>query len=145
MRAEGWPGYALAALAAVLVVLGLWSLGGIGAARAERRDGLREADLSQIAGALRCAVEAEGSVPLPATLDDLGQGVPDRCANEARLSDPVTNEPYGYERLSDTRFRVCATFERPDLMVAYDYGTDAFDPATGCMEVTATQPAREAG
>ena len=145
MRAESWPSYVLAILAVVLIAVGLWSLGGIGAAQAERRDDLREADLNQIAGALRCVVEADDGVPLPTSLDALGQDVADHCVSEIRVSDPITGEPYAYERLGETRFQVCAAFERPDLMVAYDYGTDAFDPATGCLEGTATQPARDAG
>lgn len=138
MRADGWPGWLLAGLALALVALGLAVVGGPGAGRAERRDGLRLGDLQAIQGALACARMA--GVEAPADLAGLEAAEGAGCPAPTRTADPFTGEPYGYERLSPDRVRLCAAFERADLVAWPGYGTDAFDPATGCLAATLPEP-----
>lgn len=134
MRADGWPSWLLAGLAAVLVAAGLWVSGGPAAGRAERRDQAREGDLGAIQGVLACASGAGEA--LPASLDALNGGPDGLCGPVPRRADPFTGAPYPYERLGERRYRLCAGFERPELIAPYAYSEESFDPATGCREVT---------
>ena len=137
MRAEGLSRWWLGGIALLLVALGLWAVGGPGAARAERRDEVRQEDLAAINRALACLAEA--GRPLPAALGDLdAQGT--GCVLPTRLADPYDGAPYGFERLGERSVLLCAGFERPDLVASLDYNGRAFDPATGCHDVALPAP-----
>jgi hypothetical protein len=119
--------YAISALGLVFMVIGFFIVGGPAQGRMERRDGERLEDLqllssciSDLDDAARAALPTLLSEPLP-------------CFNSTRppRRDPLSDQPYRFERLDALRFSVCATFEGlPDQ----GYGPDeGFDPKTGCL------------
>lgn len=99
---------ALAAVTGLAVVGGLIATGGPGTARLERLDERRMAELRVMARAIETWTEAGN--PLPETAD----GLPERQVG----LDPVTSEPYGYEKLGDRQFRVCAELALPGRLAA---------------------------
>ncbi|MBW4462678.1 MAG: hypothetical protein KME47_20945 [Nodosilinea sp. WJT8-NPBG4] len=95
--------FAAVATAAVglAIVAGFWVLGTPGRQREIAADRQRLQDVASIAQRLHEQYLADDdSFELPATLD----------AIELR-NDPLTNQPYEYERLSDRDFNLCATFD----------------------------------
>ncbi|PZV00235.1 MAG: hypothetical protein DCF32_17850 [Leptolyngbya sp.] len=96
---------AFAAVATVAVGLaiaaGFWVIGTPGRQREIAADRQRLQDVASIAQRLHDQYVADNdSFELPATLD----------AIELR-NDPLTNQPYEYERLGDRDFNLCATFD----------------------------------
>jgi hypothetical protein len=96
---------AFAAVATVAVGLaiaaGFWVLGTPGRQREIAADRQRLQDVAAIAQRLHERYLTDNdSFELPATLD----------AIELR-NDPLTNQPYEYERLGDRDFELCATFD----------------------------------
>ncbi|MGF1519446.1 MAG: hypothetical protein ACFCVB_16820 [Nodosilinea sp.] len=96
---------AFAAVATVAVGLaiaaGFWVLGTPGRQREIAADRQRLQDVATIAQRLHERYLTDNdSFDLPATLD----------AIELR-NDPLTNQPYEYERLGDRTFELCATFD----------------------------------
>ncbi|MGF1570844.1 MAG: hypothetical protein ACFCVD_22675 [Nodosilinea sp.] len=96
---------AFAAAATVAVVTGLvagfWVLGTPGRQRSVAADRQRLQDLGAIAQTLHQDFIAQpDAYTLPAALDaaDLG-------------TDPLTNQPYEFQRLSDQTFALCAQFD----------------------------------
>ncbi|MBW4485537.1 MAG: hypothetical protein KME14_23630 [Tildeniella torsiva UHER 1998/13D] len=95
--------FAAAATATVglAIVAGFWVLGTPGLQRDIAADQQRLQDVVAIAQRLHEQYLADDdSFELPATLD----------AIEMR-NDPLTNQPYEYEQLSDRTFQLCATFD----------------------------------
>lgn len=95
--------FAAVATAAVglAIVAGFWVLGTPGRQREIAADRQRLQDVAAIAQRLHEQYLADDdSFELPATLD----------AIELR-NDPLTNQPYEYERLGDRDFNLCATFD----------------------------------
>ncbi|MBD2114301.1 MULTISPECIES: hypothetical protein [Cyanophyceae] len=95
--------FAAVATAAVglAIVAGFWVLGTPGRQREIAADRQRLQDVASIAQRLHEQYLADDdSFELPATLD----------AIELR-NDPLTNQPYEYERLGDRDFNLCATFD----------------------------------
>jgi len=130
MPADRLPLIALAALVAALVALGLLTVGGPGAGRMEKRDEIRLSDLSEISGYVRCVADAEGK-SLPDALTPMTT-----CQRDLRLTDPYTDAPYRYDRVSDTSFRLCAGFENPDWVI--EVRNAELDPETGCLQYSYT-------
>lgn len=128
MRSETLAQIALATLVLGLVVLGLVATGGPGKGRMERRDETRLSDLNLLRSHVLCVAESRGDV-LPDRLEPL-----ETCRHDIRFADPFTGEPYRYERLSPTAFRLCATFEDPASV--HDWRDDALDKETGCLHQT---------
>ncbi|WOD40030.1 hypothetical protein [Nodosilinea sp. E11] len=83
------------------IAAGFWVLGTPGRQRDIAADRQRLQDVAAIAQRLHDRYLAEtNSFELPTTLDP----------NELR-NDPLTNQPYEYERLGDRTFELCATFD----------------------------------
>lgn len=94
--------FAAVATAAVVagIVAGFWILGTPGRQRAIAADRQRIGDLVAIAQNLHQNYQAQQeNFQLPAQLDE-----------DEQRTDPLTNQPYAYQRLSDTRFELCASF-----------------------------------
>ncbi|MGB3789320.1 MAG: hypothetical protein WA949_15020 [Phormidesmis sp.] len=88
-------------------VTGFWLLGSPGQQRLISLDEERVQALSTIAGDIYGEMmTAEGEPPktLPSEL-------PEYIAGSKNFRDPATNEPYRYQRLSDTTYQLCATFD----------------------------------
>ncbi|MBR9652184.1 hypothetical protein [Thalassovita aquimarina] len=130
MQADRLAQTALAALVAGLVVFGLLTVGGPGKGRIEKRDDTRMSDLLVLSSYVRCVADTQGKT-LPASLAPV-----DTCQRDLRLTDPYTDTPYRYERVSDTAYRLCAGFEDPDWIIE-TRGAD-IDRATGCLQYTYT-------
>lgn len=89
-------------VAAILIVIGIVvaafvTIGSPKHARAEALDRQRVSDLGDLAAELH---EDYGAGPLPAAVPQ-------------PRHDPVSGQPYEYQRLGDNRYRLCATFELP--------------------------------
>ncbi|MGC1308927.1 MAG: hypothetical protein WA885_17000 [Phormidesmis sp.] len=88
------------------VVAGFWLLGSPGRQRLLSLDQERVQDLSAIASDLQRATTnatGESTEPLPEQL-------PEYTLATEYARDPVTDEPYEYNRLSNTEYELCATF-----------------------------------
>lgn len=94
--------FASAATLAVVggIVAGFWVLGTPGRQRAIAADRQRIQDLQAIAFELHGRSQSPADFELPAELDD-GQ----------RRVDPLTDEPYSYQRLSESSYELCAQFD----------------------------------
>ena len=94
--------FAAVATAAVglAVVAGFWVLGTPGRQREIAADRQRLEDMAAIAQRLHEQYLNDDRFELPATLP----------AGDLR-NDPLTNQPYEYERLGDRDFALCATFD----------------------------------
>ncbi|GHF08915.1 hypothetical protein GCM10016455_32370 [Aliiroseovarius zhejiangensis] len=114
----------LAAIAAGLAITG-----GPGSARAEKRDMARLADLRTLAAFVRCVAQTTGQVP--ETLTPV-----EECGTDLPLTDRASQTPYRYEALSETSFRLCAAFERPELITEYDMAGASWQPERGCFALS---------
>lgn len=128
----------LVLLAGAVAVVGLagWSLLATGvpsSVRDQRLDLQRFSDLGTIASGLRC--EAGGVLPEGLDVDSVIRFCPARPVAAATLTDPETGAPYRYERLDDTRFRLCADFADLDNTLEFErFGPNwLFDAKTGCL------------
>ncbi|HIK43284.1 MAG TPA: hypothetical protein IGR64_00180 [Leptolyngbyaceae cyanobacterium M65_K2018_010] len=95
--------FAAAATTAVIlgVIGGFWVLGTPGRQRSIAADRQRLQDLGMVAQNLhQNYLNQPDTYQLPASLP----------AAESR-NDPLTNQPYEYQRLSDRTFRLCANFD----------------------------------
>ena len=114
--------------ALVLVLAGLWASGGLYGGRAEKRDLARVEDLFELEALTFCLAEtAEGELPE-------GIDLSNTCQRDISLTDPFTDNPYTYERISDRAYKWCASFERPERINIY--GANSLDPDTGCIQFT---------
>ena len=107
------------------LVAGLYIVGGPEAGRMESRDKKRLSDLQSLQQHVICLARANDKT-LPETLEGT------TACPTPQLTDRHTDQPYGYNRLSDTVFEVCAAFELPERL----YPNPSFDPETGCRRVT---------
>ena len=130
MRPDRLAPVALGALVAALIVFGLRSVGGPGKGRQEQRDTTRLQDLRDLRTYVVCVANTQDKT-LPTGLVPV-----ETCQREIRLADPFTGAPYLYERVSDTAFRLCATFEDPDWIIAFRAAD--LDRGTGCLQFTYT-------
>ena len=90
-------------LVGLAVGAGIVATGGPREGRFERQDRERQSDLRQVQTFLMCGGE---TAVLPDRLDD-----PEFCAHRTGrdfLRDPETGELYGFTRVSDQTFEVCA-------------------------------------
>lgn len=120
--------WGLVGLAVLAVVAGLVALGGPGAARIAKRDADRLDDLNDLRSFVECvAVATDGTVP-----DSLvGHAI---CNWDIPLVDQHTDQAYGYEKLTDTAYQLCAGFEDADRMA--DRYNLPLDVETGCITWT---------
>ena len=103
-RRDLLPAVAAASVAAA-VVASLVALGSPANQRLERLDARRAQDLDAISRAIdRYEATHER---LPATLDELQRN----SDVQVVITDPVTNEPYGYAAGEGSAYELCATFE----------------------------------
>ncbi|WBU62842.1 hypothetical protein [Paracoccus aerodenitrificans] len=117
----------IAALAAVLVIAGLILSGGPGQARQEYRDRIRVQNLTQLSENILCLAQDEGALPD-------APSVTVNCPGPLTPRDPFTDAPYRYEITGDRNFRLCATFERPDIVARqHAFGVPDFDSEAGCL------------
>ncbi len=125
MRTRNLSAAVLGLLVAVAVGLGILAIGGPETARQERRDQARLSDLSGLKSYVQCITREDGA--LPDTLP------PNRsCGRDVRFTDPATGDAYVYDRLSDREYKLCASFERPELLSGRRYLMLQIDPTTGC-------------
>jgi hypothetical protein len=125
--------YALAGIAAGLMVAGFLVVGGPGQGRMERRDSDRLNDLELLANCI-AGLDDAAVAALPAILSE---PLPCSGADKAALTDPLTDQPYAFNRLADRRFSVCAAFEGDPEQ---SYATSGrLNPQTGCLEVDRPQ------
>jgi uncharacterized protein YjeT (DUF2065 family) len=120
--------WGIIAIAVIAVVAGFISVGGPQAARQTRQDATRLGDLNDIRSFVECVARATDQ-SVPESLE--GQDI---CNWEVPFRDPYSDVPYGYEKLSDTAYRLCAGFENPQRM-ATRYALP-MDIETGCITWT---------
>ena len=96
---------ALGVLVAAALVAGLIVVGGPSRGALEKRDNARLQDLLQLQNQVSCIRNGQPGA-LPATLDPTPQ-----CDYGAPTTDPVSGQPYVYERVGEDQFRLCADFE----------------------------------
>lgn len=121
----------LVGLVGAMLAVAIWDIGGPGTARQERRDMARLEDLQNLARAIECTADLRGGI-LPQEL-----AIDPACSDATRLADPFTGDGYSYGPLGPQTYRLCAAFERPEILIAVGpYGAERIDPATGCL----TQP-----
>ncbi|MBE9070846.1 hypothetical protein IQ260_29865 [Leptolyngbya cf. ectocarpi LEGE 11479] len=80
-------------------VAGFWVLGTPGQQRLIMADQQRLEDLSAIANTLYWRSQEQENYVLPEAL-----------APDDRREDPITREPYGYRKIDDGRYQLCANF-----------------------------------
>jgi hypothetical protein len=116
---SGAPRAAFAVGAGVVVlgaiVAGLLALGSPAEERARRLDQRRLEDLRQLATGIEVVWSTEQR--LPRTLDELPKGF-------ATRRDPETGQSYEYSLRGETRYQLCATFDR-------DVTSEATPPSPG--------------
>lgn len=124
----------IGALVLIAIALGLSVAGGPKAGRLEKEDKVRAEDIARLAGKYVPCLAEEAGRHLPERLFE-----DDVCFNSLtgiRLADPHSGAPYRYERISDTRFRLCASFHRADRVAMHLLGGLDFDADTGCLSAT---------
>jgi hypothetical protein len=122
----------LAGLVLPAMALGLLAVGGPARGQAEARDRIRMEDIATLVTHVECRANEAGG--LPAALDGT-----DSCPLPARTADPFTGAAYGYARVSDVAFRLCAAFET-DQTDRLPWQASGFDPATGCLTLRHDRP-----
>lgn len=123
---------ALGGLVLAAIAGGLWLAGNPFAVRAMRQDNLRLVALHSVERALRCDMDDEVLPP------DIGEPVIASFCGRLNivldLTDPVSGEPFRFEPIGPTSYRVCTTFN--DL-AALDLSAEqktGLDMETGCLE-----------
>ncbi len=127
MQAEKTVPWVIGAVVLATIAAGVWSVGGPASAKQEKRDKVRMSDIQKLNGHVLCLAYATDRT-LPDMLPSEEKTIED-CSPVPRLEDPFTEAAYSYERLSDTGFRICGEFEKPEL-IAYPA---SYDPETGCV------------
>jgi len=112
MQRNTLPQVGIAALVGAFIVAGLFTIGGPQTGRMEKRDDLRQKDLRTLRQQVTCIADRQGKV-LPETITDTPG-----CTRSKPLADPVTEAPYVYEKLGPKSFRLCASFELPELLLS---------------------------
>jgi len=123
------------------IVIGFVAVGTPGDARAERNDRERVSELQALQWQVNGFYELKQRLP-----EDSGELL-DPAAPASLPTDPVTGEPYGYERLGELRYQLCATFERAseltdaqreDYAASSEASGELFDHQAGrqCFERT---------
>lgn len=139
LKAAGW----LVSLVVAGAVIGALMVAGSPlAARDERADQTRTEHLTMIAGVLRSYYEREKK--LPDSLADLAK------LNLEGLRDPVTRSDYGYRRVDEKQYELCATFATDTIKKAppghYIYDNSYLDrfrrheAGRQCFTIDASKP-----
>lgn len=115
-------------IAVLAVIVGFVSVGGPQKAREIRQDAERLGDLNDIRDFVECVARATDQV-VPESLEGH-----DICNWEVPFVDPYSDEPYAYEKLSDTAYQLCAGFDNPQLML--ERFSLPLDTETGCITWT---------
>jgi hypothetical protein len=140
-------GWAATAVILATIAGGIYLTGSPAAERLRRFDARRIDDLTTISGEVlnislgpawrNPQVTPVLRQPLPRTLEDVVSGAQQR---RPRITDPATSARYEYEVLSDSRFRLCATFDQPrdePLDVRWNHPAGRY-----CFEFDALNPPR---
>jgi hypothetical protein len=128
---SGGRAYALLAVAGATtaVVLGLSVTGTPAVQRRIESDNRRVQDLRALAGALRSSAE------LPDVLADFSATRPG-----LRVTDPETQRPYGYRRISENRYELCATFAATSETRSYETGFWSHPGGRACFDFDKSRP-----
>lgn len=97
-------GSGIAVVAAVVV--GIAVIPSPTQARLERLDAERVRDLSTISDVIERYRRTHDGVP--ATLNEVRQW---NLSRDVRMNDPVSGQPYGYQAMDDSHYRLCARFD----------------------------------
>lgn len=119
----------IGALVLAAIIAGLSVTGGPNSARAEKRDTARLNDLRDIIQFVQCRKALDDTLPDALTAVE-------SCSDPAKLADPTSAQPYSYERLSENSYRLCADFERPELIEDFDLGPGRWNAESGCFTLT---------
>lgn len=109
---------ALAVIVTAAVAAGVVAMGNVSSPAAERQrhaDEQRETGLKAIDDSIMSYARQHKT--LPASLEALS-----RATHVKFPHDPATGKPYRYDRLSDTDYRLCTTFNAAAQRVANEYG-----------------------
>ena len=137
MRPDRLAVWGLIAIVIALLAVAFTQTGGPAAGRAEARDAARLSDLRDLRRFVVCVARTSGTHSLPGTLAPV-----DACPDITPREDRFTGTPYRYERLTDTTFRLCASFDVPERIPrAAAYSDALFDPETGCLTGAYLPPA----
>lgn len=124
-KTNGTATAAIAICAAIAVVAGLFVSGGPIQARKEKRDETRLRDLQAINQNVYCRAAELGRLPEQPENSET-------CPEDFPADDPFTGEPYGYSRIDDRNWRVCAALELPDLVPGAGFAEE-YDASSGCF------------
>jgi hypothetical protein len=127
MHTNSGPPIVIGVVVLATIAAGIWAVGGPATGKQEKRDKVRLSDISKLNGHVYCLANAADK-SLPQALPAEGDAV-EECGAMPRITDPFTDQPYSYTRISDGAFRLCAGFEHPEL-IAY---SDNLDDETGCI------------
>ncbi|MDE2334904.1 MAG: hypothetical protein KGK10_10245 [Rhodospirillales bacterium] len=108
---------AFIAVVAASVVVGLFLIGSPGEQRLRRLDDARVTDLQNLSGEIAAYVRTHHA--LPPTVEAAsrpGYAIP---------RDPVSRQPYGYDVIDATHYRLCAVFQTAAADVAVYEGREA--------------------
>lgn len=111
------------------ILAGLTVTGSPVTARAEKRDDVRLADLRKLSQAVTCMADLSGALPEVLARHET-------CAPQLPMSGPTGKSRYRYEKRSDSRFRLCAEFERADRVTQNDLRNAAWDKSSGCFTIS---------
>lgn len=120
--------WGIVSIAALAVVVGLIALGGPETARITKRDMDRLEDLRDLRSFVECVADATDR-KVPDELD--GHEI---CTWELPRVDGYTDEPYVYEKLTNTAYELCAGFEDAERLI--DRFNVPLDAETGCITWT---------
>lgn len=133
-----YAGFIAAGAGIAVIGIGLWTVGSPLTARHQKLDQTRIAHLQTISDELAQYWQAKGI--LPQKLDELR----DPLRNVTVPVDPETNQPYEYERGSDTSFKLCATFRqaaKEQESTSKNYGYLYYPPSPGSPQGNWAHPA----
>lgn len=125
-------GFAIAAAVALVgvgIIAGFLAAGSPQRARQVALDRERVRNLGEIERQLERS-SRDATAPLRLETNIVGT----REDGTSIAKDPVTGEPYGYQRLGPTRYRICATFSLPSI--PQDMGAQCWQHFAGhrCFE-----------
>ncbi|HXR97281.1 MAG TPA: hypothetical protein VN709_05505 [Terriglobales bacterium] len=113
MSREQWFGGATLVLAAIAIGGGFWLLGSPRYQRKVARDNQLAASLQNVEA--RISIEYRKQQKLPGRIDE--------------FKNPITDKPFEYQRLDESRYQLCADFETDSFKdpSVYSYSRESFE------------------